>query len=133
MRNFSLLLRCMVVLAFCLDGSAMAWQKSTMAVAAVHHADTYVPSAGHEGADHAPDAVAVSDCEDSTSTTPSDASHEDCGCSDNGCECACGFVTLALARGISTDAFWIGFVQVSGNLTTVAQGASSSLFRPPIG
>lgn len=136
MRNLPLLLRCLIVLAFCLDGTAMAWQKSAMAVGAVHHvhADAHVTNDGHGSADHEPDAVATSDCEDTITTTPSEAAHDDCGCSDTGCECACGFVTLALARGIPlADTLWIGFVPVSGDLTTVGQDASTSLFRPPIG
>ncbi|MGY0799456.1 CopL family metal-binding regulatory protein [Lysobacter sp. A286] len=136
MRNLPLLLRCLIVLAFCLDGSAMAWQKTAMAVGAVHHvhADAHVANDGHGSADHGPDAVAASDCEDTTTTTPSEAAHEDCDCSDGGCACACGFVTLALARRIPlADTLWIGFVPISGDLTTVGKGTSSSLFRPPIG
>lgn len=86
----------------------------------------------HEGTDHGSGAIAAMDCE-APATTSSGTAHDDCDCSDTGCECACGFVTLALARGIPVvDTFWIGFVQASGRLTTAAQGSRSSLFRPPI-
>ena len=132
MLNFSLLLRCLIVVAFCLDGSAMAWQTSAMAVGAVHHA--HAVNEGHEGADHGSDGVAAMDCEHTAPTAPTEPVHDDCDCGDTGCDCACSFVTLALATGVPVvDTFWIGFVQAPGHLATVAQGVPSSLFRPPIG
>ncbi|MEO6171294.1 MAG: CopL family metal-binding regulatory protein [Lysobacter sp.] len=132
MPNVSLLLRCLIVLAFCLDGSAMAWQKSAMAVSAVQH--VHAASDMREGAVHGSDDVAAMDCDNSSMASGSDATHEGCDCSDAGCKCACGFLTLALARGVSiAEKDWIGFVPTSGHLTNVEQGTSSSVFRPPIG
>ncbi|QOD89996.1 CopL family metal-binding regulatory protein [Lysobacter sp. CW239] len=136
MRHLPLLLRCLIVLAFCLDGTAMAWQKSAMAAGAVHHG--HAATGGHEAAGHGPDmdtvAVLDQDHADTTAPVPTDAMHEDCDCSETGCDCACGFGTFALARGIPhVDTLWIGFVPVSGDLTAARKGVASSLFRPPIG
>ncbi|QOD90767.1 CopL family metal-binding regulatory protein [Lysobacter sp. CW239] len=136
MRHLPLLLRCLIVLAFCLDGSAMAWQKSAMAAGAVHHGhDTHVTSDGHRTTGHEPDPVAVlADGSEHAEAGSRGVIHENCDCTETGCDCACGFVTLALARGLPlVDAPWIGFVPISGDLTTAGRGVPSSLFRPPIG
>ncbi|HUH90910.1 MAG TPA: CopL family metal-binding regulatory protein [Lysobacter sp.] len=136
MRHLPLLLRCLIVLAFCLDGTAMAWQKSAMAAGVVHHGHNgHAASDGHEATGHQPDPVAVlaEDPGHAGADSPG-VIHEDCDCTESGCDCACGFVTLALARGIPlVDTFWIGFVPVSGDLTAARKGVASSLFRPPIG
>ncbi|MGV8939954.1 MAG: CopL family metal-binding regulatory protein [Lysobacter sp.] len=134
MPRFALLLRCLIVLAFCLDGSAMAWQSSAMAIASVQHAHSHVANAPHADAGHGMDseeAVAI-DCGEASEDDHSES--EECACSDGGCDCACGFVTLALGRGVPPlDAMWVGFLQVSPDLTTIRPVASSSVFRPPIG
>lgn len=135
MRHLPLLLHCLIVLAFCLDGTAMAWQKSAMAAGAVHGHNSHATSDGHEVADHSLDpAVVLAEGPGHGDAGSPDVVHEECDCTEAGCDCSCGLVTLALARGVSlADAPWIGFVPISSLLTTAGKGTSSSLFRPPIG
>ena len=137
MPRFSLILNCLFVLALCLDGTAVAWQKSAMAIASLQHVHSHAADTRHANADHTMDSDAVHerlamDCEEATNSDQSQT--EDCTCSDGGCSCACDFIKLAVASTITPiDELWIGFSQVSHILKTIRPLASSSVFRPPIG
>ncbi len=136
MPGFALFLRCLIVLAFCLDGTAMAWQSSAMAIATVQHTHSHAAGTQHADADadHGmqDDGMLAMDCEQVAIADHS--RDEECACSDGGCDCACGFVTLALGRGVpAVNALWIGFMPVSHHVTTIRPTVSASVFRPPIG
>ncbi len=102
-----------------------------MAAAAIQHEHSAAGAHAQDG--HGSGHMGGVDCEDAEAVT-SDAAHEDCDCSEAGCQCACGFITLALARGVpAIDPVWLGYLQTNPTAMTVAQRARSSVFRPPIG
>jgi len=125
------MLRYLLVLAFCLDGSATLWKASAMATSAVQHAQTSDHEAGdlHHGA-----TASAADCPDAGIPGQGDDGHEGCDCTDAGCSCACDFLKVAVAHKVPpAGTAWLDNIPVLPDPVTVGKSSLSSLFRPPIG
>ena len=131
------LLRCLLILAFCLDGSASLWSASSMAVSMASHG----VGIGHGQRMHdegEPEVVMHVDCPEDAYAARGDTGHEidheDCDCSSAVCQCPVGFTNVVVAHGVPFAAQH----RVSTELTvsapsSIARGSLSPVFRPPIG
>lgn len=137
MFRFSTLLRCFLIVAFCLDGSASLWSASSMAVSMAGHG----AGAGHgqhmNGERSAAAAMDV-DCPDAGFAAQVDTGHEidheSCDCSSAACQCPAGFTNVVVAHGVPFAAQH----RVSAALTvpepaSIVRRSLSPVFRPPIG
>ena len=137
MFRFSTLIRCFLIVAFCLDGSASLWSASSMAVSMAGHG----AGIGHGERMHderAPAAAMDVDCPDGELAgrvdTGHEIDHESCDCSSAACQCPIGFTNVVVAHGVPFAAQH----RVSTALTvpepaSIARGSLSPVFRPPIG
>ena len=124
MPSLALILRYLLIVALCWDGSASLWRASAMAVTDVQHASLI------NG-----DAVAVDEqCEDHAGHDQTGAVSDDCNCGlDSEC-CACAFTVATIthtvpfaARHRTSDLSPVHFG------TLVALDDYGRVFRPPIG
>lgn len=134
MFRFPSMLRYLLVLAFCLDGSAALWKATTMAVGAAQN----VQASGHGGNElhHGTSEMARStqDCPDAKTPGQDSGEHGGCDCAGAGCDCACDFFKVAVAHGVPpAGSVWLTVVPVLPEPETVGQSSLSSVFRPPIG
>jgi hypothetical protein len=136
----ALALRCLLVLAFCLDGGVSLWKASAMATdMAERAAAVTTPSAAAASADpvhHGPSAVrsAYSDCETRGTFSSSNTDHQDCDCdADGGCACPCTFAVKLLAHEVPFAAQHRPPMQpAEAQQEAPAQAQTATLFRPPI-
>lgn len=137
MFSFPSLLRYLLVLAFCLDGSATLWKASAMATSAVQHGQTSDRDAGglHHGASTTTTTASASiDCPDAGVPGQDGDEHGGCDCADAACGCACDFLKVAVAHKVPpAGSGWLAYVPVLPDPATVGKSSLSSLFRPPIG
>jgi hypothetical protein len=134
MFRFSSMLRGLLILAFCLDGSAGLWKASAMAASTVQQlqANDDGVSEPHHGASAM--AESTQDCPDAEVPGQGSGEHEDCDCAGAGCDCACDFLKVAVAHKVpSAGPVWLAFVNVLPRPETVGKSSLSSVFRPPIG
>lgn len=126
MSPFGTLLRCLLIVTLCLEGSLSLWSSSAMAVERIEHLATASP---------APAVEADEDCDDGTSREGSGASHDDCDCgSGSGCLCACAFPLLAVTHTVPFAAQHLLASQPAVlEQTSVALATTARVFRPPIG
>ena len=127
MSRLSLILRCLMILAFCLDGSATAWRGQPDGVRAT--------KAAVEHGDHGRAAEAdVEDCPDAGADGQSREAHRGCDCSTTGCPCPCGFTSVAVAHTVPFAAqHGLTSVPTMRELMPVTLRTISPVFRPPIG
>ncbi|MHB8911362.1 MAG: CopL family metal-binding regulatory protein [Lysobacter sp.] len=120
------LLRFMLVVTFCLEGSMSLWASSAMAVDSAHQVAAAV---------QAPPAAADQDCEDVASSDEGGSVHRDCDCgAGSGCACACVFPVVAIAPTLPFAAQHLLATQpVVPSRAPVALAAITPVFRPPIG
>lgn len=136
----ALALRCLLVLAFCLDGSASLWKASAMATAmaerAVAVATPSTPAAAADPTHHGPLAVRAASlsCETRDTFSPGNADHQDCNCdTDRGCTCPCTFAVKLLAHEVPFAAqHHLPMQPAEPQQETPAQAQTATLFRPPI-
>lgn len=131
------LLRCLLIVAFCLDGSASLWSASSMAVSMAAHG----VGSGHGQRMHDEPAPAASmdvDCSGAELAgrldTGHEIDHESCDCSSAACQCPVGFTNVVVVHTVPFAAQH----RVSTELTvsepaSIARGSLSPVFRPPIG
>lgn len=131
------MLRYLLILAFCLDGSATLWKASVMATSAVQnmHVGDHGAGGPHHGATDTIATVALTpDCPDVETLGQGDDGHEGCDCTDAGCGCACDLLKVVVAHKVPpVGTAWLAYITVLPDSTTVGKSSTSSLFRPPIG
>ena len=137
MFRLSTLLRCFLIVAFCLDGSASLWSASSMAVSMAGHGD----GIAHGERMHDESRAAAStdaDCPEGQFTgqaeTGQEVGHESCDCSSAACQCPVGFTNVVVLRTVP----FFAQQRVSTELAvsepaSIARGSLSPVFRPPIG
>lgn len=132
----ALVLRCLLVLAFCLDGGVSLWKASTMAsrMAGEALAGTTVAEAGARHHDLAPSQASGGNCETKGTFLPDNVGHDDCNCdTDGSCNCPCAFAVKLLAHEVPFAAQHRVPAQPAEPLQeAVAQAQTTSVFRPPI-
>jgi len=131
------LLRCLLIVAFCLDGSASLWSASSMAVSMAAH-----------GADIGPDkrmldergstAPADADCPEGDFVgqvdTGQEIDHESCDCSGAACQCPVGFTSVVFAHTVPFAApHRVSTALTVSEPASIARRSLSPVFRPPIG
>lgn len=124
------LLRFLLIVTFCLEGSLSVWAASSMAVDSAHQ----VTTAGVAGQQDAKAAI-DKECEDEASTRGEGTAHEECDCAQGlGCACACVFPVVAITPAIPFAAQHqlVTVPAVPSRLPVVAT-ATTPVFRPPIG
>lgn len=126
MPSLALLLRCLLIVTFCLDGSLSLWTSSAMAANEVRHAAA-------NGMQQV--AAAADDCEDRVTQGERGSSHEDCDCgSGMACGCACVFPVAAITRPLPFAAqHALASRPAMFSLAAVPLSATTPVFRPPIG
>lgn len=125
MPTFGILLRCLLIVAFCLEGSMSLWVSSAMAADRAGHVDAAQGS-------HPP---LEQDCEDDAQRDQGGSAHEDCDCGSGlGCACACMFPVAAM---VPVVPFAARHLLATGpavpSWTAVVPTAIAPVFRPPIG
>lgn len=127
MLSLGTLLRCLLIVAFCLEGTLSLWASSAMA------AEGAVAAATRIGAE-SNDTLAVDlDCEDDSSHGQGGSPHRDCDCgTGSGC-CACAFPVLAVAHGVPFAAqHRLAEQPPIPAPASVIPAAATGVFRPPI-
>jgi hypothetical protein len=124
----SRLLRFLLIAALCLNGAMSLWVSTAMAAGLVQQI------AGSQGPASTADTGA---CDDEATSLPAPAGqdgHDDCDCSQSGCNCQCLSPAAAIAYGVP---FLGGHVPAGEPLTSpptfVPLSALTPVFRPPIG
>lgn len=133
MRGKSILLRLLLCVTLCLNGSTALWASTQMALDASHMAPAKATAAAHE--DHSPSpADANADAE------PGDRhlhSGDDCRCGAGllaGCACGCAYPASAIAVSVPFAARHVLQDEAPVYIETRAPlQESSTIFRPPIG
>lgn len=126
MSPLHLLLRCLLIVTFCLEGSLSLWASSAMAVDGAHQA---------VAADQASPAAIDRECADEASPERGGSVHNDCDCAQGpGCACACVFPVVAIAHAIPFAAQpLLATVPAVPSRLPVVVKAITPVFRPPIG
>lgn len=123
----ALLLRCLLIVTLCLDGSLSLWTASVTAVTQIQHA----VAAGERTTQAALDEAA--DCEDEGRGQGAQ-SHEDCDCSSGGCECLCIFSIAAITHSVPFLAqHALTTKPTAWPPSHVPLSTRTPVFRPPIG
>lgn len=133
----AVLLRCLLIVAFCLDGSASLWSASSMAVSMAGHGG----SSGHGQRMHDERGAAATtdaDCPDGKfagqADTGHEIDHESCDCSSAACQCPVGFTNVVVAHGVPFAAqHRVSTELIVSEPVSIARGSLSPVFRPPIG
>lgn len=134
MLRFAPLLRCLLIVALCLDGSVGVWRFTAMAADMTGHAATALHAASRS--DHLVAASATDqDCEETPAArSEQSGAHDDCDCTKNGCICARAFIETAFTHAVP---FAVQHVLAAKPAVTlrpqVVREFSSAVFRPPIG
>lgn len=126
MPRLRILLRFLLIVTLCLEGSVSVWAASAMAVDNAHEvADT----------EKAGPAVIDEDCGDEAATEQGDAVHEECDCAQGlGCACACVFPVIAFVHAVPFAAqHSLASVPAVPARFPVVIAAITPVFRPPIG
>ena len=133
--RFALLLRCLLIVAFCLDGSVGVWRSTAMAAERAGHAVTTTPHADSHSVQLATALDADHDCGDTGTTRSAQSSeHGDCDCTKNDCSCACAFTGIAFTHVVPFAAQHIPSAEPGVILRPeTAREVTSTVFRPPIG
>ena len=120
-------LRCLLIVAFCLDGSLSLWMSSAMAAEQVHHV---------ADADAHASTVVDDDCGDvAGNARDGSSSHEECDCNPGtACGCACVFPVAAMTHAVPFLAQHVLTVRPpSASFIAVRPSTVTPVFRPPIG
>ncbi|WP_144813753.1 CopL family metal-binding regulatory protein [Lysobacter ruishenii] len=131
----ALALRCLLIVAFCLDGGLSLWKASAMAVRMAETAPVVAASdpAAHHG-DGQPQAASGA-CETEGTFLLPDGDHDDCDCqSMDGCKCPCTFaVKLIVYKILPALPQRLSMRSAAPLRVAVARTQTSAVFRPPIG
>jgi hypothetical protein len=123
----ALLLRCLLIVTLCLDGSLSLWSSSVMAVAEVRHAAADATAAVAAETDDV-------DCADAGTSDQSGAAHEDCDCGVGACGCFCLLSFAAITHAVPfTAQHTLAIQPVLPSPPHVPLSARTAVFRPPIG
>ncbi|KGM56285.1 hypothetical protein N800_08790 [Lysobacter daejeonensis GH1-9] len=131
----ALALRCLLIVAFCLDGGASLWKASQMAA---HMASKSSNATASTVSDPVSGTAATSaqGCESPglAVSTSTNEQHEDCDCEEaNGCRCPCAFAVKLLVQRVPFAAQHRLAVQPAiAQEPSTAQIKTSAVFRPPI-
>lgn len=126
MPRLRVLLRFLLIVTFCLEGSLSVWAASAMAVDSAHQV---------AATEQARPASTDEDCADEASPERGGAVHEDCDCAQGlGCACACVFPVIAFVPAIPFAAqHSLANVPAVPARLPVVFAATTPVFRPPIG
>ena len=126
MRSLRVLLRFLLVLTFCLEGSLSAWSASAAALDDVHQVVV---------ADAASPVVSDQDCAEEGVPGEGRSVHDDCECAQGlGCACACVFPVGAMAGTIAFAARHpLATAPAVRARVLVVPIVLTRVFRPPIG
>lgn len=117
-----LLLRCLLVAAFCLNASAVQWRSTAMAGVQVQHAQSGDRSMVHD-----------SGCDNSTDSGRERKAGADCDCT-QGCTCMCVSPVASVDHAVVFAAqHALDVHPFAPAVTSTVRTAISSVFRPPIG
>ena len=127
MFSLGTLLRCLLIVAFCLEGTLSLWTSSAMA------AEGAVAAAASGAAESRDGLAADPDCEDDASHEQGRTPHRDCDCgSGSGC-CACAFPVLAVVHSVPFAAqHRLADQPPTPAPASVVPAAATGVFRPPI-
>jgi len=122
MPTYALLLRCLLVAAFCLNASATQWRSTAMAGVQVQHAQSSDRSIVHD-----------SGCDSSAGSGHERKAATDCDCT-QGCTCMCVSPVASVDQAVVFSAQHALDAHPSAMAVThTVRTAISSVFRPPIG
>ena len=126
MPSLTLLLRCLLIVTFCLEGSLSLWASSAMAVDKAHHANT---------AEQTRPVAIGQDCEDTSAENRGGSAHHDCDCGQGmGCDCLLVFPVMAFNYVLPFAAHHLlATVPAMSPRPPVIVTAVTRVFRPPIG
>lgn len=124
MFSYGTLLRCLLIVAFCLEGTLSLWSSSAMATEGVVAAAS---------TDAAAALLADEDCEEQTPHREDGSPHRDCDCgTGSGC-CACAFPVLAVIHSVPFAAqHRLADQPAALAPVSAAPAAATGVFRPPI-
>ncbi len=126
MHPLHLLLRCLLLVTFCLEGSLSLWASSAMAVDNAHHATT---------AEQTRPVASGQDCEDPLAGDRGGLAHHDCDCGQGlGCACLLVFPIMAFNQVLPSAAqHLLATVPAGAPRAPLVVTAVTRVFRPPIG
>ena len=126
MPRLRILLRFLLIVTFCLEGSVSVWAASAMAVDNAHEVSA---------TEKARPASIDEDCGDEASAEQGGAVHEECDCAQGlGCACACVFPVIAFVHAVPFAAqHSLASVTAVPARLPVVLVAITPVFRPPIG
>lgn len=131
MSPLRILLRCLLIVMFCLEGSLSLWASSAMAVDS---------AALDVAAKQSPATATGKACEedgsrgDETAQGEGGSSHHDCDCGTGAGCCACVFPVLAITHALPFAAQHRLATQLAvPSRSPVVLTATTAVFRPPIG
>ena len=129
----TLLLRCLLIVTFCLEGSLSLWASSAMAVDKAHHT---VDKAHHATtAEQTRPVASGQDCEDPFAEDRGGSAHHDCDCGQGlGCACLLVFPAMAFNHVLPFAAqHLLATVPAGTPRAPLVVTAATRVFRPPIG
>lgn len=118
------LLRCLLIVTLCLEGSMSLWASSAMA-------GDITRDVGE--ASQATSAIGGQDCEDQAAQGESGAAHHECDCTSTGCTCACMFPVVAIFHVPFAAQHLLATVPAVPSRAPMMVTATTRVFRPPIG
>ena len=121
------LLRCLLIVAFCLEGTLSLWASSAMAA---ENAVSAAIEVGNQGGDTL---ASDADCEDDSAHREDASPHRDCDCgTGSGC-CACAFPVLAVVHSVPFAAqHRLADQPAALAPVSAVPAAATGVFRPPI-
>lgn len=129
MLSLGTLLRCLLIVAFCLEGTLSLWASSAMAAEGAVAAASRVETAAESG-----DALAADlSCADDVTHREGGSPHGDCDCgTGSGC-CACAFPVLAVVHSVPFAAqHRLADQPPILAPASLVPAAATGVFRPPI-
>lgn len=130
----ALLLRYLLIVTLCLDGSLSLWTASATAVTQVARvAGIQEVAIAEAGSSVAPDA-GTDACADKPAQVPGGEMHRDCDCALDACDCLCVFSIAAISHRVPFLARHALTAQpVAWSAPRAPAGTRTAVFRPPIG
>lgn len=129
----SSVLRSLLILAFCLNGSATLWQATAVAAGTVGKVQAGGQGTHESGRDASEMAGSAHHCPDETTLERGSGDLDGCACAD-ACDCASNLFKIAIVHEVPpVGPAWQAHMPVLSVSRTVDNRFLSSVFRPPIG
>lgn len=127
MPSFALPMRCLLIVALCLDMGVSQWTASSMAVSEAQQAANPHHSASVQDDE---------DCEDDAPQSGKGSSHHDCNCDPGSACCACAFPVATIIHTVPLPfaaRHVLSAQPAPRSVFPVARRDNTRVFRPPIG